>query len=543
MATNKTNTWLKRLPLVGRLFRNERGAVAVQFAILLLPLTVMSFGLFDISRASIAKQQLQDALDAATLLAARSSAVNDAGLQAVGQPALTANLSSLSDATLQSTTFHINGNFIDSSATVTVHPIIANLWMNGDMNVTANSQVVRTSNHAEVALVLDNTGSMGQTLGGQTKITALRTAAQGLVNTLSAAAIRSGDPNAVKIGVVPFSMTVNVGSTYRNASWITGVQPAAYGTDIFTTANTNRFTMFDNMAIGWGGCVESRPAPYDIQDTAPSVGNGATMFVPYFAPDEPDDNTIISGSGWWGTNYYSYNNNYINNDRNATTGSTLAAVQARQGSVAKYAVAYRGNILGGIGSGFGPNDGCAIAPIQRLTTDMTAVNTRLGQMVASGNTNVAMGLMWGWHVLSPNAPFADGSAYGTQHLIRVIVLLTDGDNTNNTSSDPNDSIYTGLGYIWQQRLLGSNNVALTDGSSSNDRMLAIDDRETRLCNNIRAQGILVYSIGVGVSAHSRSLLQACATDPSYYFDVTDAAQLNTVFDTIAGSIQNLRISH
>lgn len=543
MATNKTKNWLKRVPLIGRLFRNERGAVAVQFAILLLPLTVMSFGLFDISRASIAKQQLQDALDAATLLAARSNSLNDAGLQAVGQPALVANLSSLSDATLQSTTFHINGNFIDSSAVVTVRPIIANLWMNGDMSITASSQVVRTSNHVEVALVLDNTGSMGQTLGAQTKITALRSAAQGLVNTLSAAAVRSGDPNSVKIGVVPFSMTVNVGSTYRNAAWMTGVQPAAYGTDIFTTANTNRFTMFDNMAISWGGCVESRPAPYDIQDTAASVGNGATMFVPFFAPDEPDDNSIISGSGRRGTTYFSYGNNYIDNDRNATTGSTLATVQARQGSAAKYAVAYRGNILGGIGDTFGPNAGCSIAPVLRLTTDMTAVNTRLGSMVASGNTNVPMGLMWGWHVLSPNTPFADGSPYGTQHLNRVIVLLTDGDNTNNESSDPNDSIYTGIGYIWQQRLLASNNVALTDGSTANDRMLALDDRETRLCNNLRSQGIYVYAIGVGVSAHSRTLLQSCATDSTYYFDVTDAAQMDEVFDTIAGAIQNLRISH
>ena len=55
-------------------------------------------------------------------------------------------------------------------------------------------------NKVEVALVLDNTGSMSYSLGSQTKIVALRSAATGLVDTLAAAAARSADPNAVKIG-------------------------------------------------------------------------------------------------------------------------------------------------------------------------------------------------------------------------------------------------------------------------------------------------------------------------------------------------------
>ena len=47
------------------------------------------------------------------------------------------------------------------------------------------------------------------------------------------------------------------------------------------------------------------------------------------------------------TYYYSFPNNYINNDRNSTTGSTLTALRARQGQVSKYNVAYRGNIVSG----------------------------------------------------------------------------------------------------------------------------------------------------------------------------------------------------
>ncbi|TGS36362.1 hypothetical protein EN827_32280, partial [Mesorhizobium sp. M1D.F.Ca.ET.184.01.1.1] len=38
----------------------------------------------------------------------------------------------------------------------------------------------------------------------------------------------------------------------------------------------------------WSGCVESRPYPYNIQDTAASTSTPATLFVPMFAPDETD---------------------------------------------------------------------------------------------------------------------------------------------------------------------------------------------------------------------------------------------------------------
>jgi Flp pilus assembly protein TadG len=526
--------------LLQRFMRREDGAIAIQFWFLLFPLLVMIFGTFDLSRASIAKAQLQDALDAANLIVARSTATTQQEMDAIGIAAIQANLQG-TGVTLGTTHFVPNGNQVVGTASATVVPIIADLILHGNIPVNATSTVVRSNNHVELALVLDNTGSMSASLGSGSKIAALRSASVGLVDTLAAASQRSGDANSVKIAVVPFSMTVNVGSQYQNANWITGTQPLAYGADLFATANTNRFTMLNQMNIPWAGCDESRPAPYDIQDTAPNPSTPATMFVPYFAPDEPDDDKISNGG--WG--YHEFDNNYITNDKTSTTGSDLTAVRARQGRVNKYATSNMGNLQSGAnGTGnFGPNRECGMQPIMRLTNDFTAVNTRLNSMVAVGNTNVPMGLIWGWHVLSPNAPFADGVAYSTPHVTKVVVLLTDGDNTNDETSDPNDSIYTGIGYIWQQRLLGSNGVALNAGSSDTDRMNALDSREAALCTNMRNQGIIIYAIGVGVSTHSRAILQACATDADHYYDVTNSSQLTAVFNTIAGEIQNLRISH
>lgn len=544
MNETKTESWKTRFARLGQFIKRKDGAVAVQFAILALPLTVLTFGLFDISRASIAKQQLQDALDAANLIAARSTGTTDAQLNAVGAPALTANLANLSDATLTASNFHANGAYIDATATVKVTPVIANLWLQGDMTISASSQVVRTMNKVEVALVLDNTGSMSYTLGSQTKIVALRSAATQLVDTLAAAAARSTDPNAVKISLVPFSMTVNVGTTYKTATWMSGTMPTAYGSDIFSNTTTNRFTMLTQTGLTWGGCVESRPAPYDIQETAPSSGTPATMFVPYFAPDEPDDNTISYTSGGH-TYYYDFDNNWITNDKTTTTGSTLATVKTRQGRVQKYAASNTGNIASGAnGTGdFGPNRECNIQPIMRLTNNFSALKTRIAALGTGGNTNVPMGLVWGWHMISPNGPFADGATYGTQNLTKIIVLLTDGDNTNDEVSNPQNSIYTGVGYAWQARLLSASNVALTETSTGTQRRDALDDREAKLCANIKARGIIIYSIGVGVSSHSQSILQACASSPDKYYNVTDAADLSSTFNAIAGSIQNLRISH
>jgi hypothetical protein len=163
-------------------------------------------------------------------------------------------------------------------------------------------------------------------------------------------------------------------------------------------------------------------------------------------------------------------------------------------------------------------------------------------MVATGSTNVAVGLMWGWHTLSPNSPFADGKAYGTVGVKKIIVLLTDGDNNYTSLNNPNASAYTSYGYVWQGRLKNSSGVALGASSTSTDRQYAIDSRQTLACANAKAKGVIIYSIGVGVSTHSKGVLQACATASDYYYDVTDSAQLNTVFTAIANSIGNLRIA-
>jgi hypothetical protein len=310
-------------------------------------------------------------------------------------------------------------------------------------------------------------------------------------------------------------MTVKVGTAYRNAGWIDQNGAAPINNQIFSSA-ANRFTLLNNMGVAWGGCVESRAAPYDVQDTAPSTGAPATLFTPYFAPDEPSS----------GGTYY---NSYLPDVTNSSSWQT------RQGYVAKY---NRAPTATGTNSNtgyiYGPNSGCQLSPITRLTDDWDTLKSAVDDMVAVGDTNIPLGLMWGWHLLSPNAPFSDGRAYNTPKSTKVVVLMTDGENTMGSTGNNNASLYNSLGYIWQGRL------GITSGSTA-QRKAAMDARLTTLCANMKAQQIVIYTVRVEVASGDSSVLRGCASSNDKFYDVQNASQLTAVFNAIAGSIENLRI--
>ena len=493
----------------------EGGNAAMIVALALTPISLAALGAVDLSRATSAKVQMQDALDAAALAAGRTNTTDPAVLQAVGQHVLEQNLALDSDFHLSGSSFTFGDNgIVRASASATVHPFIAGLVTGGDLTVGASTEVQRANTTLEIALVLDNTGSMAGT-----KLTNLKTAATNFVDTLSAAAAHNTDPNAVRIALVPFSQTVRVGSTYRNAAWIDQAGASPINDEIFTTAtgtqHANRFTLLSNLGTSWGGCVESRQAPYDIQDTAPS--SGATLFTPYFAPDEPD-----SGG---------FDNNYLNDKSNSTNWKVL------QGNLTKYVA------KSGLSTSKGPNKGCGLQTLRRLTTDWSALKSDINAMAATGDTNIPIGLVWGWHTLSPNAPFADAKAYGTAKHKKIVILMTDGENTITNSGDSNSSYYSGSGFVWQGRVLQANGTPLTGGSSAT-RTAAMDDRLSKLCRNMKAAGvgIEIYTVRVEVTSGSSALLQNCASGTDHFFDVQTASQLNATFQSIANQIANLHLA-
>jgi Flp pilus assembly protein TadG len=159
-----------------------------------------------------------------------------------------------------------------------------------------------------------------------------------------------------------------------------------------------------------------------------------------------------------------------------------------------------------------PAVGCsAITPIMTLTdildtTGFTNLNSKIEAMNPAGNTNVTIGLVWGWHALTKSEPLTQGSDPAPDK-DKVIVLLTDGDNTQNR---------------WT-----------TSGSS-------IDARTALACANAKADNIKIYT--VRVIDGDATLLRNCATKPTMYYDVSQASELNSVFSSIAQNLANLRIA-
>jgi len=148
-----------------------------------------------------------------------------------------------------------------------------------------------------------------------------------------------------------------------------------------------------------------------------------------------------------------------------------------------------------------------LVPMIPLTTNWTGLHAKINAMIPAGYTNITIGLVWGWHVLSPAPLFTEGAAYDTDNLTKYIILMTDGDNTENR---------------------------FNDGTST------MNTRTSTTCTNIKNTGIQIFSIRL-VSGNA-TLLRNCATDTSMYYDVQNASELSAVFSSIGSQIANLHLS-
>lgn len=205
--------------LARRMAGDARGNVAMLFGLSLPVLILMTVGGVDIHRASTVRVNLQDALDAAALAAARSPYTADVDIRRVGLVSLKANLKAYPDIILREadTTFVLNDdNVVIARSKVDVKTLVANIFlppygqfMDEYLPVGASSEVDRSSKNIEVGLVLDITGSMS----GQ-RIVDLKAAATQLVDIVVQDV---QTPFYTRMAIIPYSMGVNLGSYANNA--------------------------------------------------------------------------------------------------------------------------------------------------------------------------------------------------------------------------------------------------------------------------------------------------------------------------------------
>jgi Flp pilus assembly protein TadG len=526
------------------LLANEDGAVAV-LAALSLPIMVLSIGAaIDYSRAGALKTKLQDAADAAVLVAAKSApSMNDTELLAAVNKIFKA---SVNDPTAKIDNLKVsNGR---RKIELTVSAIANNMFMGlaglGQQPIGAFAASVTADNAYEIALVIDNSGSMASSAGGASKMQSAKDAANKLVDAMMGAQQAA---SKTKFSIVPFTLAVNVGSKYANASWMdTTGQSSIHWQNLDKTGSdwkpASRFAIFSELGISWAGCVETRPGVWAVTDGSPATATPDSLFVPMFAPDEPGD----AGETWYepsnGT-WWTYANSYLDDNPKKECKSVKSSAGEYVEAQTKLCKYQNQSSLTTSG-GRGPNYNCNAKPLLRLTNDVAALHSAVNAMAANGNTNLLEGLMWGWRTISPNAPFGDGKPYKTVDNEKIIILLTDGMNAWSSLGNHNKSVYSSFGYYTGGRLTDTGNANPANVSEARTQM---DAKTLTACTNAKAQGVTIYTVGFSVSsdpidAAGLDLLKKCASSPQMAYVANDSSTIITVFEEIAKSIGGLRLT-
>lgn len=178
----------------------------------------------------------------------------------------------------------------------------------------------------------------------------------------------------------------------------------------------------------------------------------------------------------------------------------------------------------------------------------------LATLSPNGGTNISNGAVWGWRVVSDNAPFsestgpADTGPDGTTESDwqRAVVIMTDGNNDFADRSTHWGSSISSYGYEIESRMGDGIDEADGSGGTIGNMEDEADNKLLRICRRMKQDDILVYTIVFDVSTGSTvdNVMKACATEPNqpYYYNAPNASQLEDAFSQIAADLVDLHIS-
>ena len=489
-----------------RFLVHREGSISVPMSLMLVAIIAMTGLAIDGSRAFLARDKFQGALDAAAL-AVGSTYDTDEALDAMATAFVQRNFD-LGGTTLGDIQVVSTADDVVVSGSLELDTFFMQLFSRSTVTISASTEVKRAGGGLMVAMVLDNTGSMW----GSNNIGSLRTASQSLVDYVFDGQSEVDD---LRFAIVPYAAAVNPGS---EADAIIP-RPRPHG-DLDPADET-----------AWKGCVMERTGANSLADTDSSL----EQWMPYWYPPGVD-------------------NDYTEGD--ADTIVPGGVVNSNQIT--------------------GPNIGCP-TPIQPLTKYKSLVDASLADMTAwnRGGTLTDIGMAWGIRVLSPGAPFTQSATetdvkngmpiWSSPRWRRAIVLMTDGESsfynfpggggsnqegTSPNSSHPSASDYTAYGR-WNET--GSNAKAIfdsapgyvrDDGSTDNSTRGKLNRRIHDLCNEAKAQGIVVYTVVFtsSVGQDTRDMYRSCASDPGKYWYAPNQDALNTAFAQVGSDLSRLRIT-
>ena len=456
-----------------RYLQDRRGSVAPMFALAVIPVFGLVGAAVDYSRANSIKAGLQSALDATTLAMAKlAPTLTQSQLQTQATAYFQAMFShaEAKNLTITPTYTTSGGTQLTIAASAKMDTAFMKLLGYSSLDIGSSSTVKWGNSRLRVALVLDNTGSMADA----GKMAAMQTAAKNLLTQLKNAATANGD---VYVSIIPFSKDVNIGKSNYAQSHIRW--------DLWDAANGS--------GSGFSGSICYNGTLWTVSGSG--LVNGGSCSSP------------TSGICYQGT-LYNWNGSAFTTGGSCTNHSTWNGCVTDRDQ--DYDTTNTAPSTGTQATLF-PAEQYHDCPVELmpLSYDWTALNAKIDAMTPGGNTNQTIGLQWGFQSLTA-APFTIPAKDANYTYNQVVILLTDGLNTQNRFSTTQSSI---------------------------------DDRTKKACDNIKSAGITLYALQVNTGAEPTStMLQQCATDTGKFFLVTSAAQISTIFSQIGTNLSKLRIA-
>lgn len=458
---------------------------------------------------------------------------------------LNANLQHFPDAQLVSASFTLNASqVVVASATVNVKTLVAGIvlpstgkLLNDQIPVGAHSEVNRSAKNLEVAMVLDVTGSMDGN-----DVASLKTAASSLVDTI----VKDlQTPYTSRVAVVPYSMGVNLGDlavqargAVANGIAVTSAAKSCTSSWSSTSCTVTLTIPSHGFVVGDRIVIDSAPSGStslnSAENTAYTITERTTSTVKFVLNRDPSTN-VTNARAYCTTAGCAYFR-FTNMDGGTSVQKISTCVTERTGAQAYTDVS---PITAPVGRNYpmnGTDNACLASRMMPLSSDRSALKTRINSLTAVGSTAGHIGTAWGWYAVSPNFnALWSGSAahpYNTSETVKVVILMTDGDFNTPYNS----------GVIARDALSGSGanankiNQYATNGASA--------AQAAQLCTAMKARGVTVYTVAFSVAANSAAatLLNSCASTSDKAFSASSGAQLVSAFQAIGRDITQLRIS-
>ncbi|MEZ5817249.1 MAG: pilus assembly protein [Hyphomicrobiaceae bacterium] len=509
--------------------RDERGAIAIFFAIALTLIFACAGVAVDTGRWFQARSTARASIDAAVLAGARSLQLNPTAPNealAKAQATYAGNMANAPALLEDNVTFALSqdGTAIEARGNAIMATTLLQVAGIRQMTIVADAgtQLATAAvtpggsggSSIEISVMLDATGSMcddgiGPCTSG-TKLSGLKAAAKRLVDIAV-----SDDQSTLtsRIAIVPFSTRIRVAPDNGGGSMMTALTglPATWsGWMSYCTAGSGSG---GSETSGNWSCSASTTQQANNLAIMPCVTERY-----YESTGQVDATDRAPGAGAW-LNAHDGTRMTRSWDSSDTTPSVYLGSSSSDPS-------YQWNY-----ANYGCQDVDQANQVLPLTSNKAALKNKIDGLTAYGATAGALGTAWSWYTLSPEwdgiftgegAPDAYSKLTqirpnGAPELRKVAILMTDGAyNTLRSAKDQDQQ--------------------------------TVSNAAVQICSAMKAKGIEVFTVGFALdqlSASERTIaeqtLRSCGTDISHFYSTLNVQQLYAAFTDIGMKLSAIRL--